>query len=263
MLLGCSAARLLAAIPETNVRRRILTVIIAVCASGAFGCIDSSRVNDACNWNDSGHRPLDLTRSDDREHLRVDVEVADELSVRFGDAHGRHRPDLQRPFRSECTGALFDSIAATHSVSRAQIAVAERARVWWVDLLAVYLPMAIVAGLVMDMITRRVCRAFEPGERVAAAASVAVLVVIVSALALGATNFWSFNVEALRLRDGHLSNRAFLLPVVVHGWIGFLASVVLCGSVAALRFARTPLTGGAAGRFANLRKPAGVRVAAK
>lgn len=45
---------------------------------------------------------------------------------------------------------------------------------------------------------------------------VGVLALLVTGLSLGVANFWSFAVEGWRLNNGHVSNRAFLIPIVTH-----------------------------------------------
>jgi hypothetical protein len=75
------------------------------------------------------------------------------------------------------------------------------------------------------------------------------LVPIVALVTLGVANFWAFAVEGWRLRNGHVSNRAFLIPIVPHGWIAYLVSLVICASVAGVRFTHTPRTGGARRSF--------------
>lgn len=228
---------------------RIVASIVAVVLLA--GCIDSSRVNDSCTWTDTVARRLDLGRRSDREHLRQDAEIANELMVRFGDAHIRHNPQIQRPFRDRCIAATVDSIVARHGVTPADFHAAERARIWWADFLVVFLPMGILAVAVMDFATRRVCRNFEPEDRAIALVSIVVLTPVVALLALGVANFWSFAVEGYRLRNGHVSNRAFLIPVVTHGWIAYAVVLVLCAGAAATRFRRTPLTGGRRPMFAR------------
>lgn len=140
--------------------------------------------------------------------------------------------------------ALVDRMIARHGVTRAQIHAAERDRVWWVDFLAVFLPIGLLAAVAADYITRRVCRSFEPDDRVIATVSIVLLVPIVALLTLGVAHFWEFAVEGWRLRNGHVSNRAFFIPIVMHGWIAYLVSLMICASVAAVRFTRTPLTRG-------------------
>jgi outer membrane murein-binding lipoprotein Lpp len=235
--------------PDRRLAFRISAAIVATVL--LCGCIDSSRVNDTCSWSDSVARRLDLTQRDDREHLRQDAEIANELMVRFGDAHLRHNPEIQRPFRDRCISATIDSIVARHGVTRADFHAAERMRVWWADFLIVFLPLGVLTVLAMDAATRRVCRSFDPEDRVPAAVSLFLLVPVVAVLALAVMNFWSFSAEGFRLRDGHLSNRAFLIPVVTHGWLAYAATLVICAGTAIARFRRTPLTGGRQPIFAR------------
>lgn len=216
-----------------------LTVSLTVSLTG---CIDRTRVNDSCRWSDRVSGPLDLSTQQGREHLRVDAEIANELMVRYGDAHVRHRPDLQRPYREQCRRDLIDSIIARHDVTRAQFTAAERDRVWWADLLLVFLPMAVLAAIATAFITRRICRSFDPEDRVVAGATAALLAVLATGLALAVTNVWAFSVEGWRLNDGHVSNRAFLIPIVTHPWLCTAGAALICLSTAAVTFRRTPLS---------------------
>lgn len=209
----------------------------------ALGCMDVSRVNSECRWTDGPARRLDLTRGADREHLRVDVQVANELMVRFGDVHYRNRPDMARPLREQCIGALTDTIVATHGVTRADVHAAGSWRVWWADALAVYLPMALLIAFAMAQIVRRVCRSFDSGDRAIAMGSVALLAPLVALVGMGVTQFWSFSVESWFLRDGHVSNRASFIPVVAHGWWTYGVALAICAVVAVIRYRATPLAG--------------------
>src|SRR5690242_11141394 len=106
-------------------------------------CIDSSRINRTCTWVETSGERLDLSNSRDRDHLRADVQVAADLAVRFGDAASRARADIGGPRQRACTAEMIDSIARRHDIPRERIVEAEYARVWWVDLLVVYLPLAV------------------------------------------------------------------------------------------------------------------------
>lgn len=218
--------------------------VAAVFATAALlvGCIDRTRVNATCTWSDAAEGPLDLTVPADRAHLRVDAQIADELIVRYGDAHGPHRPDLQRPYRDQCARAMLDSVSGRHSISRAQFATAERDRVWWIDAVLVFLPMALIGAAATDGVTRRICRSFDPEDRLLAGGSTMILAILIAGVMLAVTNFWSFWVEEWRLHDGHLSNRAFLLPIITHAWACAITAVVICLTVGIVRFARTPLS---------------------
>jgi hypothetical protein len=210
---------------------------------GATGCIDAARVNTECRWSDAGAEKLDLSRSSDREHLRMDVKVAGELGVRMADVKFRNRPDLNEPIQLRCREALLDSIVQRHGVTRANIAAAATDRVWWADILVVFLPMAIVVGFVMDRVTRRICRSFEPDDATIATISLLALIPIVALLGMGLAQFWSFSAESAFLRNGHVSFRAFEIPAIAHGWITFFAALVLCASTALWRFRMTSLAG--------------------
>ena len=227
---------------------RCAALVVLVLAE--TGCIDSTRVNSTCSWRDSVDRPLNLSERSDREHLRVDAEIANELMVRAGDVHYRTVPALAQPIRETCMRSVADQITSQHRVTHEQLRAAEHDRVWWADVLAVFLPVAIVAAVVVDAITRRICRFFEPENRMAAVASLVVAVPVIALITIAIANFWSFPVESWRLRDGHVSNRADFLPVVAHGTIAYLVAIVICSTVAVVRFARTPLTGGTRRSFA-------------
>jgi outer membrane murein-binding lipoprotein Lpp len=231
--------------------------ILAIGVLCVAGCIDSTRVNATCTWSDSVARPLDLSRSEDRDHLRVDAQAANELMVRYGDVRYRNRPDMARPFRESCMSKLVDTLLASHAVTRRQIHDAERARIWWVDIVLVFAPIGLVTAIAMDLVTRRVCGSFESDDRLIATASIVLLTPVVAVLGLGVANFWAFSVEGWRLGNGHVSNRGSLIPIVVHGWIAYFIAFALCAAVAAFRLSRTPLSA-APGRYGFSRRHARV-----
>jgi hypothetical protein len=220
---------------------RVAAILLAAMSLAA--CIDSSRVNDTCSWSDTLAGPLDLNTRAGREHLRIDVEVANELMVRYGDAHAAHRPDLQRPYRQRCITALSATISARHRVTALQIRAAEQERNWWADAFFVLLPMALLAVFVTSYVTRRIRQSFDDEDRAIAAVSAGVLAAVVAALSMAATNIWAFSVEGWRLRNGHVSHRAFFIPIVTHAWACAGFAAVLCMSAAFVQFRRTSLAG--------------------
>ena len=224
-------------------RAHVVAMLLFSGSVAGTGCIDASRVNTECRWSDGSAEKLDLNRSSDREHLRMDVKVAGELGVRMADVKFRNRPDLNEPIQLRCRQALFDTIVQRHGVTRANIAAAAASRVWWADILAVFLPMAIVIGFVMDRVTRRLCRSFESDDVTIATISLLALIPVVALLGMGLTQFWAFSAESAFLRNGHVSFRAFEIPAVAHGWITFFAALVICTVTAIWRFRTTPLTG--------------------
>jgi hypothetical protein len=225
--------------------RALMSAILLGLSIAASGCMDAARVNTTCRWSDSEPRTLDLSRASDRDHLRVDAQVAWELGLRFADVRYRNVPTRARPLLEQCRGALYDSIIRRHGVSRADIETATRARVWWADVVLVFLPLALLTLLVMDHVTRRICRAFDADDRAIATTSTVLLVPVVALVALGVTQIWAIGVESVLLRNGHVSGRASLVPVVAHGWTTYLGALALCMCIAAWRFRITPLTGSA------------------
>ena len=207
----------------------------------ATACIDSSRVNTTCTLIDPLTERLDLKRAADREHLRVDAQLAGELGQRFADVRFRNRPNLGDPIQERCTNALMDTIARRRGIGLSAVKAAATDRVWWADLLSVYLPLAVVAALVMDGVTRRICRSFDPEDRMVAIAAAVIFVPVTALLGLGLGQIWAFSVEGWYLRNEHVAFRAFLVPIIRHGWIGYFALLGICSAVALNRFRVTPL----------------------
>ncbi len=214
---------------------------LTVCLLMATACIDTSRVNTTCSLIDPLTERLDLTRAADREHLRVDVQLAGELGQRAADIQFRSRPDLGEPIQERCTSALLDTIARRHGIGLSAVKAAATDRVWWADLLSVYLPLAVVAALAMDGVTRRICRSFDPEDRMVAIASAVILVPVTALVGLGLGQMWGFSVEGWYLRNEHVAFRGFFVPIIRHGWIGYFALLGICSAVASARFRVTPL----------------------
>ena len=192
--------------------------------------------------------------------MRVDAKIAGELAVRFGDAHHRNSAVLWQPYFEQCRRTMFDSITARHGVTQADIEVAERARVWWVDIALVLVPMSVLIAFAADRVTRRVCRGFDADDRVAATVSVALLAPVVAAVGLGIAQMWAFMIEGALLRNGHISVRVVQIPVMVHGWIAFFVALGICFVVTTLRFRVTPLTGATDSYAAQRSRRQSVRV---
>lgn len=195
-------------------------------------CIDPTRVNTTCRWTDAVSGRLDLRRAQDREHLRQDAQVAWEVAQRYADVRYRTRGDLARPLLDSCRALLSDSIVARHGVAATDIQRATRARAWWIDVAAIFLPMMLLTAIGADAATRELRRSIER-ERVRAIL-LPILVGVVSLIATGTTQMWAMTVETWRLRDGHLAGRVFVLPSIVHPIIAF-ASLCIVASIIARR----------------------------
>lgn len=205
----------------------------------ATGCIDPSRVNRECRWTDTSSGRLQLDRDADREHLRQDAQVAWEVGQRYADVRYRNQPVLARPLLDTCRGAMWDSIAARHGVSRADIAEATRARVWSIDAATVFVPMLVLAVLATLLIEREAVRATTSDR---ALLGVRATVVIVTALIMtGLTQVWGMSVESWRLRNEHIAGRGSVVPSVAHPGIALLVAAVVAASVVWHRASRARL----------------------
>ena len=59
---------------------RVIPLLLCVA-----GCITRPGMNSDCQWPPEQARPLDLRNGSDRRHLIEDVELAEELAVRYND----------------------------------------------------------------------------------------------------------------------------------------------------------------------------------
>jgi len=188
-------------------------------------CIDPSRVNATCRWTDGVSGRLDLTRATDREHLRQDAQVAWEVAQRYADVRYRRNPTLARPLLDSCRARLNDSIVARHGVAAADIHRASYARVWWIDVVVIILPIMLLTAIGTDAATRELFRSIEK-ERVRTI-MLPILVGLVALIAAGAAQIWAMTVETWRLRDSHIAGRGFVLPSVVHPGISFASLCIV------------------------------------
>ncbi|HEX6535692.1 MAG TPA: hypothetical protein VF041_13935 [Gemmatimonadaceae bacterium] len=159
--------------------------------------------------------------------------MAEELGIRHGDAIlGHVNTDTGRRAREWCTEISMQEIMHRHNVSRAELASLTGVRVLWVDLLAVFLPMGAVFLVVSRRVIERVVAGYDPEDRWLALAVLIILMPVAAGLALGVTQMWGWLVEVLRVRDEHISYRAFELPASRHGWLVWGAAMALFAVVA-------------------------------
>jgi len=211
-------------------------VFVAVLLSSA--CIDASRVNSECRWTEASTASLDLDRAADREHLRQDAQVAWEVGQRFADVRYRHEPNSARPLLDSCRAAMRDSIIARHHVTRAEVGRAMRARLWWVDIVAVFLPMVMVTVLVTWLLAREVERFMTRDVTWLSFGAVIALMMT------GLTQIWAMAVESWRLRNEHIAGRGSVVPTVAHPAIALTAACVVVGATTAYRLSRRRRAGG-------------------
>jgi hypothetical protein len=208
--------------------------MLLVCA-GTAGCIDPALINDRCEWREPVYTPL--AELDLPGHLAADVELAEELGIRHGDSfRGREDVGDLRRKRDACTDALLTEIARRHRVTTAELVGARGRRSVGADFLTVFAPMALVFVLAAGWGAGRIFHRFPPSlEPRPALILTVVMSLVVAALGYAIGDMWSWQVEAWRLGNDHLSYRAFYRPWVRHSGGVFAATVVLCWVVAAGR----------------------------
>lgn len=203
-----------------------LTGLVVLCI-GLGGC--SSGQNSACRWPEESSRRLDLTNDADALHLKRDIELAEELSVRFADASGfGPGPECQQLRVEHCYQPLLAAIAAHHEVSAADIALAQ-GRLGERGLnLIVTIPVVAFFSIVTLTVLRGIRRRFSAAdERVAVVGAMSIAAVGVAGLTTGFGRIWEAMSETIRVGNGHLGGqRGLRLPWVQHSGEYFLVALV-------------------------------------
>jgi len=204
-------------------------------ALGLTGCLDEGRLNARCELTgDPAPGVLDLHNASDRRHLADDLRIAGEVAVRYGDSaivHAGIPGSVQ--IRFECLDRLHAEIQAQHGVTAADIEAARRMREFWPDAALVYLPFGLLLYYVAARLSRRQFRRLPPpGERRTLFLNVAWMAVFASAVGTVVAHLHSWNVDAARLRNFHLSFRALYLPIGMHPWRSYLVALLICAIAA-------------------------------
>src|SRR5690242_16397195 len=105
-----------------------LRLLVALAISLAYtGCVRRQGRNSDCIWPEVNARPLDPSRRGDAGHLREDVELAEDLAVRYMDAQLRSQSAQLRPGRAPgevtntCRNSLLKQISTSHNVSPREV----------------------------------------------------------------------------------------------------------------------------------------------
>ena len=222
---------------------RVFWIVLVVLAAG-IGCVRRNGRNSDCTW--PGEAPRQTATP---AHLSADAEFAEDLAIRYADAHhGLRTPnyvsgEVYDSERDRCMNFLFDRIAVQHGVPVERVSEAlgrNRARIDAV----VNLPFGLFYLLATWLGARLIWRKYPPAENGwIPGAVIALFVALVMAGAcvmLG--ELWSWFVETYRIGNGHMSYRAGRLWWGRHRFELFVSALgvfCLAAGVAALRFART------------------------
>lgn len=183
--------------------------------AGQSACIREP-VNQDCEWPpDPRTGPLDLSRGSDRGHLTEDLELAEDLSIRYMDAHVGQSSGTQgeaNAIYSQCATKLFITIAKAHGLTPAQLrdAIGSRPRGFDAAVMASFALLYVWAAFgVCKKIWKRcgVKDGFSGG-----AAMVIYVSLVAAVLGVLAGEQYAGAIEGLRLRNGHLSFRVDRVP---------------------------------------------------
>jgi hypothetical protein len=197
------------------------------------GCVRREGRNSECMWPEANARSLDLSRGGDASHLREDVELAEDLAVRYMDAQRR---SPRNEVMNACRNSLLKQISTSHHVPPGEVVRFFGRRSFAIDF-AIVLPFFLLYALAAMLMASWLFRRYPPEESLVAALVMALLCSLafgVGGLLLGEE--WSTMAESLRIGTGHLSYRVDRIPWVQHRIGFFVLCVAVFWSAAAVRF---------------------------
>jgi hypothetical protein len=213
-------------------------LVILIAMIGLTGCVRRDGRNSDCKWPSHPQaKTFQLNQPGYQQHLREDVEFAEELAIRYMDVHyGPRDPQAAGQAMNRCLGILLGEIGNDHGITAKEAFKFFGQRSMAVDI-GINLPFILLYGLAGDILIRRLRRRYPPGEDWIALGVVIVFYTLAfgfGGLLLG--GMWSNAVESLRVGSGHLSNRALRLPWNRHQGEILAFLVVMFVGIAAVRY---------------------------
>src|SRR6185436_15863264 len=130
-----------------------------------------------------------------QSHLNHDVQLAEELGIRHGDALRSTDGIVEaRRKRDQCTTALFGRIVSLHGVTQADVDRARGSRDLRVDAVTVLLPAVLLFVFVANFALSRIDDRFLPEEVWPAAVAALSASLVISGIGLAVSNMWSWIV---------------------------------------------------------------------
>jgi hypothetical protein len=225
----------------------VALVGLAVCLSA---CLPRDRLNTNCEWTMDPARALDLSGDRDRQHLYLDADLAEDLSIRYADAEHRRRFGYgghgglidSGAVRRGCMDTLFADVARTHAVSIEDVRQAVGHRSWTFDI-SVIASFAAIYLWSATYVVGWIRRSFGDSR------SFAIVVTILTAVAAGAGGLalfavWGAIAEMIRIGNDHMGlTRGLRNPWVHHQAELFVAGVLLFWLVATVHGSRHEASG--------------------
>lgn len=195
-------------------RTAALTLLFVVCTAA---CVRREGRNSDCTWpGETGMKKPDTGALG--PHLSEDAELAEDLAIRYADAHHELRSgqfestDAFTNAINRCGKNLFEEIGRAHAVPVKQVSQALGRNRVGTDLM-VNLPFLLLYGLAASLVLKRIWARYPPADGWSSGAAM----VLVCSLVFGVVGMllgevWSTTAENLRIGTGHLSYRVNRLP---------------------------------------------------
>lgn len=228
------------------VRRSGSTCSVALVVAASLtsaACLPVERLNSDCRWTGDSPGPLDVSRSDDENHLRRDVLIAEELGVRHADATVR---PPRVAVREACIARLAVEIGQSHELSPS-VVLAQRGRRNWRADAAFLLACALVYGVAAIRLRDWIWERFN-ASRLSRLLALIGAAVPIAVLAVGVGEVVSMVAEGARVANlGHMSGfRGARIPWKHHRAGLMAGAVVLFWVVALMRVTRSRWAGSGA-----------------
>jgi hypothetical protein len=209
-------------------------------------CLDRARVNARCEWDEQVVRTLDLNDWSQQRHLYEDVELAEELVIRYADAVYKERFGFEGHggliengrLRDRCMAALMTTIDVTHNLPMERVEQA-RSRGYrdprW-DF-GVLLSFAGLYGFIAWTVVGAMSRRFPVDDGWPALIAPVIASVPIGMAAFQLFTLWGGGLEAIRLGNGHVSSyRAAKSPWAGHGAALWIAGVTVFLLIAGIHY---------------------------
>lgn len=218
-------------------------ILLALCSLA--GCIDRTRVNGKCEWSPEAAGPLDLRIPEHEQHLYEDVELAEELAVRYADLVHKARGGYEghgglldnHGVVNGCIESLLTVIATTHHIPLERVREARmrghRHITWDATVIVTF---GVLYVFVASRVVRLIFRRFQADERWPALAAIVLASFGVSAAGLFLGGLWSVALEMIRVGNDHLGSRGLRIPWDNHLLEIYAAGLVMFWTVATVHW---------------------------
>jgi hypothetical protein len=193
----------------------VAALVFLLCSTG---CVRRDGRNSDCRWPaETAYHPADAW------HLSADAEFAEDLAIRYADAHhGLRSPnyvsgEAYAAARDRCMGTLFQQIAKEHGVPVEHVSGALGRNRVHIDV-AVNLPFVLLCCFAAVAVARTIWRRYPPAER-GWVPGVIMALFISPVFAAGSTTLgemWAWVAESWRIGNDHMSYRVDRLLWATH-----------------------------------------------